>query len=210
MKRIITLPALGLLAGLFLATGAANAQKIAVIDMQGALLATKDGQAAAAELKSKFGPKEEEFNKRQQQVAAKQEQYRKAANTMSEEAKAAADRDIQNQTRILQRDADDAKTDFQAEENRLLGGIMQKMQAVINKYATDNKLSMIVDMSTQPNNLLFADQASNITAQVIAAYDAAAGAAPAPAAAAPKPAPSAPAAAAPAARRPAPAAPAKP
>ncbi len=182
MKRIITLPALGLLAGLFVA---AQAQKIAVIDMQGALLGTKDGAAAAAELQAKFKPKEDEFNKRQQQLAAKQEQSRKAANTMSDEAKAAADRDIQNMQRILQRDADDAKTDFQAEENRLLGGIMQKMQAVMNKYAADNKLSMIIDMSSQPNNLLFADQASNITAQVVAAYDATAGAAPAAAPAAP-------------------------
>ena len=205
MKRIITLPALGLLCGLFLA---AQAQKIAVIDMQGALLATKDGQAAAAELKAKFGPKEEDFNKRQQQLAAKQEQYRKAANTMSEEAKASADRDIQNMQRILQRDADDAKTDFQAEESRLLGGIMQKMQAVMNKYAADNKLSMIVDMSSQPNNLLFADQASNISAQVIAAYDAANGGATSGGAAPAAPKPTAPAPAP--VKRPAPATPAKP
>lgn len=178
----------------------AQTQKIAVVDMQGALLQTKDGQKAAAELKTKFGPKEAEFTKRGQDLAAKQEQYRKAANTMSDDAKAAADRDMQLAQRNLQRDADDTKADFQTEENRLLGGIMNKMQAVMTKYANDNQLTMIVNISTQPNNLLYADKSANITEAIIALYDksqassapAPAGAA-APAAAPRKPAPGTPA-----------------
>jgi outer membrane protein len=180
--------ALGLSLG---AWGQTQPQKFAFIDMQGALLQTKDGQKAAAELRTKFGPKEQEFQKRQRDLAAKQEQYRKTESTMSPEAKAAAERDIQALTKTLQRDADDTKADFQAEENRLLGGIMQKMQTVYTKYANDNQITMVVDASSQPNNLLYADQSLNITAAVIALYDNSA--APAPAASAPKP----PAAAAP-------------
>ena len=61
---------------------------------------------------------------------------------------------MQRLAKNLQRDADDAKADFQAEENRLLGGIMSKMQAVLTKYANDNQITMIVDISPQPNNLL--------------------------------------------------------
>ena len=110
---------------------------------------------------------------------------------MSPEAKATAERDIQALTKNMQRDADDAKADFQQEENKLLGGIMQKMQQVMTKYATENQLAMIVDISTQPNNLLYADQSTNITAAVISLYDqnqAAAATAPAsPATAQPKP-----------------------
>src|ERR1700685_1050966 len=76
------------------ASGTAWAQaapplKLAVIDMQSALLSTKDGQKAVAELKAKFAPKEQEFQKRQQELVAKQDQYRKTENTISEEAKAA-------------------------------------------------------------------------------------------------------------------------
>jgi outer membrane protein len=149
----------------------AQTQKIAVIDMQGAILQTKEGQKASAELKTKFSPKEAEFTKRGQDLATKQEQYRKAANTMSDDAKAAADRDMQTGTRNLQRDTDDAKADFQTEENRLLGGIMGKMQAVLTKYANDNQITLIVDISTQPNNLLFADQSANVTAAIIGLYD---------------------------------------
>ena len=175
----------------------AQTMKIGVVDMQGALLTTKEGQKAAEELKAKFGPKETELNKRSQELQAKQEQYKKAANTLSDAAKADADREIQTLTKNLQREADDAKADFQAEEQRLLGGIMDKMRAVLDKYAADNQLTMIVDISSQPNNLLYANEASNITKAVIALYDKGVVAAPAsqapaagkpPASAAPAPA----------------------
>ena len=76
---------------LALACGVASAQtalKFGVIDMQQALLSTKDGQKAVAELKAKFAPKEQEFQKRQADLQAKQEQYRKTENTISDEAKA--------------------------------------------------------------------------------------------------------------------------
>jgi outer membrane protein len=167
--------------------GDAQTMKVAVADIQGALLQTKDGAKAAEEIKAKYGPKEAEFNKRQQDLAAKQSQYQKASNTLSEEAKASAERDIQAMQKNLQRDADDTKADFQAEEQRLLNPIMEKMRAVLNRYATENQLTMVVDISQggQGNNVLYADKSVNITAALIAAYDKAESA---PAASAPPPA----------------------
>jgi outer membrane protein len=179
-----------------LAGTTAWAQKIAVVDMQGAILQTKEGQQASAELKAKFGPKEQEINKRSQDLAAKQAQYQKTVATMSDSAKASAERDITSLQKALQRDTDDARTDVQAEENRLLGGILQKMQMVMQKYAADKQITMLMDISSQPNNLLYADKAVNVTADVIALYDKTAGGPsnPAPATtAAPKPPAAAPA-----------------
>lgn len=204
-KRFFTMAA----ATVFLSASAmaqSAAPKIGVINMQGALMQTKDGQKASNELKAKFSPKQDEFQKRQQALQAKQEQYRRTEATMSAEAKANMERDIQDMGRTLQRDTDDTQQDFQAEENRLLSPIMNKMQQILTKYAIDNQLSMIIDASTQPNNLLYADEASNITPAIVALYDKAEQIAPAPAAptaAAPKPA-------APAAPKPPAAAPPKP
>ncbi len=186
-SNLIVAPVLVLLAGV-IAPFQASAQKIAVIDMQGAILQTKEGQQASNELKAKFGPKEQEMAKRNQDLAAKQAQYQKTAATLSDAARASAEREITTLEKNLKRDTDDAQADVQAEENRLLGGILQKMQGVMQKYAIDKQISMIVDLSSQPNNLLYADKSVNITADVIALYDKAAAAPkPAPAAAAPKP-----------------------
>lgn len=151
--------------------GWAQSPKIAVIDMQGALLKTKDGQRAAAELKTKFSPKEQELQKRNADLQAKQEQYRKSDSTLSADQKASLARDIDTLQRNLQRDAQDARQDFDEAQNKLMGGLLQKMQQVLTAYANQNQITMIFDISAQPNNLLYADTSTNITAAIVAMYD---------------------------------------
>ena len=198
-RNLIIAPLLA--AACSLAAWAQAPQKIAVIDMQSALLGTKDGQKAVAELKAKFTPKEEELRKRQQELQSKQDQFRKTENTISDDAKAALTRDIDSLQRSLQRDSDDANQDLQQEQQRILGDLSQKMNQVLNKYANDKQITLIMDVSGQPNNIMFASNTLDITREVIGLYDAAApvtptappakpAAAPAPSAA-PRPAPAA-------------------
>jgi outer membrane protein len=180
---------------LFVASGVASAQtaqKFGVIDMQKALLSTKDGQKAVDELKAKFSPKEQEFQKRQSDLQAKQEQYRRTENTISEEAKANLARDIDTMTKNLQRDSDDVRQDVDSEQQRVLNDLGQKMMAVLTKYSADKGLTMVFDLSGQPNNVLYAASAIDITTDIIKLYDSSAPATP-----------SAPPSAAPAARPPA-------
>jgi outer membrane protein len=163
---------------LLLAGGTAWAQaqaplKIGVIDMQAALLSTKDGQKAVAEMKAKFAPKEQEFQKRQQDLQAKREQFNKTENTISEEAKATLARDIDAMTKNLQRDTDDARQDLEAEQQRVLNELGQKMMQVLQKYANEKQLTMVMDVSGQPSNILYASSTIEITRDIIAMYDAA-------------------------------------
>ena len=176
----------------------AQTQKIAVISMQDALLGTKDGQKAAAELKAKFAPKEQELQKKQQALQAKSDQLRKTENTISDEAKVALQTEIATLQRNLQRDSQDAQQDLQEEQQRILGDLSQKMNQIMNKYAVDHQLTMIMDVSGQPNNILFASNTVDITRDIVTLYDSAAAvtppAKPAAAPAAPAPATAAPAA----------------
>ena len=175
--RLSTLAFSTLTALLALPCGVASAQtslKIGVIDMQKALLSTKDGEKAVAELKAKFAPKQQEFEKRQQELQAKQEQYRKTENTISEEAKATLARDIDAITKNLQRDTDDARQDVEQEQQRVLNELGQKMMQVLQKYSTEKQLTMVFDVSGQPNNILFASNTIDITRDIITLYDAAA------------------------------------
>jgi len=150
----------------------AQAPKYGVINMQEALLSTKDGQKAVNDLKAKFGPKEQEFQKRQADLQAKQDEYRKGENTMSEDKKAALARDIDNMTKSLQRDTDDARQDVDQEQQRVLNDLGSKMMQVLQKYATDKGYTMIFDVSGQPNNILFASNTIEVTRDIIALYDA--------------------------------------
>jgi outer membrane protein len=86
-----------------------------------------------------------------------------------------------------------------------LGG---KIMQVINKYAADNQYAMVFDVSGQPNNIMFASAAVDITRDIIAMYDKAApGTPPAAPPTASKPAPAGPKPAGPAAATPKAAAP---
>ena len=49
-----------------------------------------------------------------------------------------------------------------------------KIMAVVNKYATDNQYTVVFDVSGQPNNIMFASSAVDITRDIIAMYDKAA------------------------------------
>jgi outer membrane protein len=167
--------------------GTAQTQKIAVINMQTALAETSDGKKAVADLRAKFGPKDQEFQKRSQELQAKQEDLRKRQNTMSEDARTKLESDIATMSRTLQRDSDDAKQDMEQEEQKMVQELGGKIMQVINKYATDNQFAMVFDVSGQPNNIMFASAASDITRDIIALYDKSASVSPT----APPPSPSA-------------------
>ena len=170
----LSISALALACGAASAQTAPAAQKFGVIDMQKALLSTKDGQKAVEELKTKFGPKEQEFQKRQSALQAKQDEFRKKENTLGEDAKANLARDIDSMTKALQRDTDDARQDVDQEQQRVLNELGQKMMQVLTKYSAEKGLTMVFDLSGQPNNVLFASSAIDITADIIKMYDAAA------------------------------------
>jgi len=164
-------PAIMMVAAL---TASAQTVKIATINMQQALAETNDGKKAIADLRAKFGPRDQDFQKRGQELQAKQDQYRKTQATLSEEQKTKMESDIAVMQRNLQRDSDDAQADMQQEEQKMVQELGGKIMAVVNKYATDNQYTMVFDVSGQPNNIMFASSAVDITRDIIGMYDKAA------------------------------------
>jgi outer membrane protein len=169
-SRLTSVPVLALLGGL--SAWAQAPQKFAIINMQEALISTKDGQKAVAALKAKFAPKEQEFQKRQADLQAKQDELRRTENTISEEKKATLARDIDSMTKSLQRDTDDAREDVNQEQQKILNDLGAKVMAVLNKYAVDKQFTMVFDISGQPNNVMFATNSIDITRDIISLYDA--------------------------------------
>jgi outer membrane protein len=182
--KFLLAPALTLMAG----TGLwAQATKVALVNIQQAIQATKDGQAQIAELEKKYGPKQQEFQKRGADIQTKMDQLKKTQNTISEEAKAALEAEITRLKTNLQRDTDDATTDSQEDEQKMLQDIGGKIYQVVTKYAQDNQIMLVFDLSSQPNNLVCCGSAPDITKDVIALYDKTSSTSAAAPAAAPKP-----------------------
>ncbi len=183
-------------------TAQAQQGKFAVINIQGAIISTKDGQKAAAELQQKTAPKKKELEQKQNEINGLQDQLNKGSNTLSDSAKNDLYKNIEFKKKGLQREVEDAQADLEADQQKLLSQLGQKILAVIEKYSRDNGITMVLDVSNPQTSVLYASPSVDITKEIIELYDkstASAGAsAPAPApkpatTSAPKPGPAKPA-----------------
>ena len=174
---------------------AAQNTKVGVINIQQALLSTKDGQAAAQQLQSKFDPKREEIAKKESELQQLQAQYQKTQAVASEDQRNKMARDIDQRQRALQRDKEDAQAEFELEKDKVLNEIGNRLMQVIDKYAKDNAYSLILDVSSQQTPVLYMASGLDITAEVVKLYDANAPALTAPTMPAPAASPAKPAAA---------------
>ncbi len=166
--KLLLVPALALISGAGLW---AQATKVALINMQQAIANTQEGKTQIAELEKKYTPKQQEFQKRASDIQAKEDSFKKMQNTLSDEAKAQQAADITKLKTNLQRDGDDAEADSQADEQKMLQDIGGKIVAAVTKYAQDNQIMLVFDVSSQPNNLICCASAPDITKEVIALYD---------------------------------------
>ncbi len=203
-KSFVAFPALVLGVAVLAHAQAQAPTKVGIIAVQQAILSTKDGQKAQQDLQAKFNPRKTELEQKQQQMNSLQDQLKKGGATMSDAAKAKMQTDIESLNKNLTRDSEDFDAEVQQEEQKIMNDLGAKMMDVVIKYATQNGLAMVIDVSSQQTPVLWADQSVNITEQIIKLYDQAhpgTGAAPAPTAARPATAP--PAAPRPAAPKPA-------
>jgi outer membrane protein len=164
-----------LASSLLLAASLASAQtptKVGIIHIQNAILGTKDGQKALADLETRTAPKKKELESRQAQIVAKQEQLNKASNVGGEEAKQKLIRDIDQMKKAFSRDVDDAQADLDQENGKLMNEIGGKMMGILDKYAKDNGFALILDVSNQQTSpVLFAANGIDVTGDIVQLYD---------------------------------------
>lgn len=159
---------------LCLAAGAFAQQapvKIAVINIQSAIVNTKDGQKANAKLESEYEPRKKDFDSRNAEITQLQDQLSKGGSLMSEDKRNAMVRDIDEKKRRLERDLSDARDEMSKEQQELLGGLAQRVMAVIEKYAKDNAYTLVLDDSTPSTPVLYTSTAIDITTDIVALYD---------------------------------------
>ena len=151
--------------------GYAQQVKIATINIQGALVSTKDGQKAGAELESKAAPKRKSVEARQNEINSLKDQLQKGQNTLSEAAKNDLYRTIDQKTKTLNRDMQDIQDELDQDQQKILNELGQKMIAVIGKYAQEKGYTMVLDVSNPQTPIIWASNSIDITKDIIELYD---------------------------------------
>lgn len=148
-----------------LATIASAQLKVAVVNVQKAMLDSEELKKVSAVLEAKYKPKQDELQKLQNDLQSIQQQLQ--STTLSPQAQ----QDLQVQGQRKQRDAqrmsDDLQQEFDRDRQDVLAKAAQKMQDVVKKLAEEKGYDVVVDVS----QTLYYKPALDITADALAAYN---------------------------------------
>lgn len=147
--------------------------KIGVISIQDAILATNEGQKEFDALGKKFEPKRAEIKSMSDEIDSLKKQLDAQSKTPNDESRAGLVRQIESKQKILTRNQEDAQNDFVGQQNEIAQKILQKLGPVIDKYAKDNGLGLIIDISKPwPDGpVLWAGQSVDITRTIVDLYN---------------------------------------
>jgi outer membrane protein len=148
--------------------------KVGIINATEAIAATKEGQKAGEELqKTVVAPRKEAIDKLQAAIQANNDKLRKGAATLSLDAQKKLQADIDADTKTLNRSTEDAQSDVQEQESKIMQELGTKMMTVLSKYAADNGYAVILDVSNQQQGtVLWAAPGVDITPDIVKLYDA--------------------------------------
>lgn len=183
-KRINALFSLSLLGGLVSAQAVAQSQpavsapavhapatKVGIIQAQAALLGTKDGQRAVAEMNKKLEPTKAALDKKANDIRELQDKLQRGGNAMAEAAKADLTRQIDVKTKSYNRDMEDAQAEAEQEQRKLMDELTTKITKVIDNYAMANGYTLILDVSNPQTPVLYASTSTDITKDIVDLYD---------------------------------------
>lgn len=168
MHPIASLRLFSVCVGLFLVASLSSAQtKIAVINLQKAVLESAEIQKASATLEGKYKPRQQDMEKVQKDLQNIQQQLQANQGKFTPQAEADLVAQGQRKQRELQRMTDDLQADVDRERNEILGKSTQRMQEVVKKLAEEKGYDVVVDIS----NTIYYKPALEITADALAAYN---------------------------------------
>ncbi len=165
-------------------TGTANAAsspasatsgRVGIINIQNAIVMTNEGRRDLEALQKKFEPTQTQLNNLNQEIENLKKQLQTQGDKLNEQARADMVKNIETKQKNLQRQVEDAQTDFQGQQNEIANRIGGKLLEVLDKYAKQNGYGVIIDVSSQQSPVLWAAQNTDVTKEIVDAYNAQSG-----------------------------------
>jgi len=145
--------------------------KVATIFGQNAIVSTQEGQKASAALTAKFGPKRDEFNRKQAELQALRDQLKKGQATMSAEVLRNLNQSIEAKNKEVQRIGQDSQSALEEEEGAMMQQLGEKLVSVVSDFAARNGYAVVIDVSLPNGPVLWASPTIDITNDIVKLYD---------------------------------------
>ena len=146
----------------------ASAQpKIAVINLQRAVLESAEIKKADADMQARYKPRSAAVEQLQKDIAGIAQQLQTNAGKFTQQAEAELTAQGQKKQRDLQRLQEDLQADVERERNDILQKSTLKMGEIVKKIADEKGYDLVVEIGT----IVFSKPTMEITSDAIAAYD---------------------------------------
>jgi outer membrane protein len=153
--------------------------KVGIVAIQQAIANTNEGKKELDALQQRFAPKQAQLKGLNDEIDNLKKQLQTQGDKLTEEARATQVRSIESKQKTLQRNLDDAQSEYQQAQQEIFNRIGGKMAKVLETYAVKNGYGVILDVSNPQTPVLYASESTNITKEIVDAYNAQSSAAPA-------------------------------
>lgn len=171
MRTALLPPAAALLlaaAGLSAPAPARAEQKLAFVDLQRALNEIDEGKSAKATLKREFDQKQKLLDEKKSEFERLQEDAKKQASVMSEQARRDKQAELERKGMELQGFFVQLQKELSEREREVTRGIFEKMNVIVREIADGDGISMVV----QAEALVYAAPSLDLTAELVRKYNA--------------------------------------
>ena len=159
--------------------------KIGIVSIQDAIMNTNEGKKELDAMQARFGPRQNELKAQSDELEKLKADLQVKGDKLSEEERNNRLKVAGDKQKTLQRNGEDFQAEVQQAEQEVLSRLGKEMIDVMDKYAKDNSFAVILDVSNAQTPVLWASPSTNITKELVEAYNAAS-----PVAAPPAPRPS--------------------
>ncbi|HWE85372.1 MAG TPA: OmpH family outer membrane protein [Terracidiphilus sp.] len=155
--------------------------KIAVIAFQVAVSSTNEFQRSFLDLQKKFEPKRQALHALSDEIDALTKQLKATDSKLTDQEKAAKAKQLDDKQKQFDREQQEDQTDFSQEVQELFSGTASKVYDVLSAYAQQHGYTLVLDVASQQTPVMYAHDSTNLTKEVIAAYNTKSGVPPPPA-----------------------------
>lgn len=152
---------------LFCSTASAQSIKIGFIDIQRVLNESQAGKRANDRFQGQIKKAEAEIQKERQDLEKMRVDLEKKAPLLKDEERRNLEAEFQRRSVNLQRNMSDQQQELERKRNEMMSEILKELEQVVNEVGKAEKFTLILERS----QILYSDQAIDITNKVIEAYN---------------------------------------
>jgi len=141
--------------------------KVAVINVQNAILETAEIKKAQTELEAKYKPRQQKLESLNKELTDLQTRLQQMQGKLTPAAEQDMQVNGQRKQKEAQRISEDLQADVDRDRNDILSKTGTRMQDVVKKLAEEKGLDLVVDVS----QTLYFKPAMELTKEATAAYD---------------------------------------